>query len=320
VRLAGRLAQQAFAYDLRREIQAHMLNPAPTPYKDEAPAPARGALPEYSLLSCSGADAGAFLQAQTMNDVRALAPGQWHWNGWLSPKGRVICLFALWRRGEQDFLALLPDFPAVELLPLLQRYVFRSKARLAVSNEYSCAGELGAARGDGARDLAQAAGAGWRFDFGGDEQARALLLLPSGEAAPEASPEFSAAWRLADIAHGLPRLGADQREAWTPQMLSLQRLNAFSLGKGCYPGQEIVARTHYLGQARRELVRLQGEAMASGTPVTDAGGRGLGSVVCASADGRAALAVLPVEREAGLRAGSSEVLVAPMLEGLQRPL
>src|SRR3546814_8275618 len=81
-------------------------------------------------------------------------------------------------------------------------------------------------------------------------------------------------------------------------MLSLDRLAAYSVKKGCYPGQEIVARTHYLGQAKRSLVRLRSSAtLAAGDEVT-ADNRALGSVVCAerSDDGWQALAVLPSDR------------------------
>ena len=120
-----------------------MLSPASTPFKDAASEALGGALPGYSLLACGGPDAASFLQAQTMNDLRLLAPGHWQWNGWLSAKGRVICLFALWRRSELDYLALLPDFPAAELQPLLQRYVFRSKLRLAVEDGLEVTGEFG---------------------------------------------------------------------------------------------------------------------------------------------------------------------------------
>ena len=218
-------------------------------------------LPGFSLLACTGPEAAAFLQAQTMNDLRALAPGQWQWNGWLSAKGRLLCLFALWRRAEQDFLLILPDFPAFELQPLLQRYVFRSRLKLAVEENLEVRGEFAIASADGARNLALADGPGWRFDFGGDSLGRQLLLVPRGDGSATDAPGFDAAWREADLMHGLPRLDTTQREAWTPQMLSLQRLGAFSLSKGCYPGQEIVARTHYLGQAKRELALLEGEAM-----------------------------------------------------------
>jgi len=300
-----------------------MLSPAPNPFKD-APRAGTGALPGFSLLSCIWPEAGAFLQAQTMNDLRALAVGRWQWNGWLTPKGRVVCLFALWRRDEQDFLALLPDFPAAELQPLLQRYVFRSKLRLAVEEGWAVHGEFGGAVDGGARNIARADGDGWRLDFGGDAAARHLLLLPGApaDASAAARPDtsFAQAWYDADLRHGLPRLDAGQREAWTPQMLSLQRLQAFSLGKGCYPGQEIVARTHYLGQAKRELVLLEGVDLAAAATVKDAGGAALGTVVCAGRDGRLALAVLAAGRAPGpLSAGPAEASEVALAKGLERP-
>src|SRR6187455_2721492 len=118
-----------------------MLSPAPNPFKDDAIDTARGPLSGFSLLACNGPDASAFLQAQTMNDLRGLLDGQWQWNGWLSAKGRVVCLFALWRRSHQEYLAILPDFPAAELQPLLQRFVFRSKLRLAVEDAFEVLGE-----------------------------------------------------------------------------------------------------------------------------------------------------------------------------------
>ena len=296
-----------------------MLSPAPNPFKDEAIDTTRGQLPGFSLLACTGPDAGAFLQAQTMNDLRGLADGQWQWNGWLSAKGRVICLFALWRRSQQEFLAILPDFPAAELQALLQRFVFRSKLRLAVEDGFEVLGEFTATPAGPSRDIAQAQGAGWRFDFSGDALARALLLQPR-EAGVAPHTEFEARWRAADLAHGLPRLDAGQREAWTPQMLSLQRLKAFSLAKGCYPGQEIVARTHYLGQAKRELVLLHGALPPAGAAVADREGRGLGSLVSTSADGSCALAVLQADRGPGpFRAGDADAVEVSLDEGLQRP-
>ena len=296
-----------------------MLSPAPTPFKD-APGTGSGALPGFSLLACTGPEAAAFLQAQTMNDVHALAPGRWQWNGWLNAKGRVQALFALWRRRDADFLAILPDFPAFELQPLLQRYVFRSKLRLAVEEGIEVRGAFATAAGAGTRDEAIADGPGWRFDFGGEGLARQLLLVPSGDGSAEDAPGFESAWREADLELGLPRLDAEQREAWTPQMLSLQRLQAFSLSKGCYPGQEIVARTHYLGQAKRELALLAGEGMAAGGTVADAEGRNLGSIVSTARAGGLALAVLQAGREPGLLdAGGTAARELPIRYGLRRP-
>ena len=71
------------------------------------------------------------------------------------------------------------------------------------------------------------------------------------------TPSLQARWFAHDLHAGLPRLPASQREQWTPQQLSLERLHAFSVKKGCYPGQEIVARTHFLGKAKRGLVLFE---------------------------------------------------------------
>jgi folate-binding protein YgfZ len=272
------------------------------------------------LLACEGPDAAAFLQAQSMNDLRALAPGQWQWNGWLTAKGRLVCLFALWRREDQRFVLLLPDFDGAELLPLLQRYVFRSKVRLSVPVEWALAGAFAPAGDSGpARDRVVPVGEGFDFDLHGEGGARHWRLLPAQAAAGlPADPGFDEAWRFADLAHGLPRLDAAQREAWTPQMLSLERLAAFSVSKGCYPGQEIVARTHFLGQAKRQLVRLRGPELRSGATVAGDDGRSLGTVVASAGD--EALAVLSAERPALLRVEGRPVEGLPLLAGLRRPL
>lgn len=99
-------------------------------------------------------------------------------------------------------------------------------------------------------------------------------------------------------------------------MLSLNRLNAYSLKKGCYPGQEIVARTHYLGQAKRGLVRIAGDGMHAGAEVR-AGDRLLGTVVsCVDTE---ALAVLSTERpDAGWECGGQPCSELILLDGLSR--
>ena len=99
------------------------------------PQPAAFALPSHRVLELAGRDAVKFAQAQFMSDVSALAPGQWHWSGWLTPKGRVIALFALLRIDEETLWLVLPDFDPVELASQLQRYVFRSKVSLKARGE-----------------------------------------------------------------------------------------------------------------------------------------------------------------------------------------
>jgi folate-binding protein YgfZ len=260
------------------------------PFKPDLVANPPTALTGFGVLAVSGADAAAFLQAQTMNDVQALAAGQWHWNGWLTPKGRVVALFALLRAAPDRFLLVLPDVPADELRVALQRFVFRSKVALATSGLIAAAGPAHPdARGGVAADEGDA------FALAIDGERTLWLLSPDRTAPP--SPAVDAAWRAADIATGVPRLGAAQREAWTPQMLSLERLAAYSLKKGCYPGQEIVARTHYLGHAKRGLTRLRGDGLAEGDPVL-ADGHAAGTVICVTVAGDEALAVIAADATA----------------------
>jgi folate-binding protein YgfZ len=293
-------------------------------FKTNRPATPLTVLAGFGLLGAEGPHAAAFLQAQTMNDVAALGIGQWHWNGWLSAKGRVLALFALLRTGEDAFVLVLPDEPVESLRAALARFVFRSKVRLAPLAGHACAAEwidLEPSTG-GTRDVAERVDDAWVLDLRGDGAGRRLWVLPADpDRIGPADGAQDARWRRADLVHGLPRLSPAQREQWTPQMLSLQRLKAFSLKKGCYPGQEIVARTHYLGQAKRELVLVQGAGLVEGAVLNAPGdGAAQGSVVCVSAAGDLGLAVAiagTVDRSWVSQGREVERLA--LADGLQRP-
>jgi tRNA-modifying protein YgfZ len=301
-----------------------MLSPDPVTFKANRTPDSLSRLPGHSILAVEGPDSGAFLQAQTMNDVSALAPGSWQWNGWLNAKGRVIALFALLHAEPGLYLAVLPDFAAPEFRDRLQRFVFRSKVALRHAEEFSCASRFPAeAPALDSRDTAQGdRRAGWLLDMSGDATARHLLVLPSDDAAlAPPDDDANSQWFDLDLAHGLPRLGPDQVEAWTPQMLSLDRLRAFSLKKGCYPGQEIVARTHYLGKARRGLARLEGVDLEVGLVVRNRLDEQSGQVICVSPDRAHALAVVQLDHADQLiRAGEKAVTALALSTGLQRPV
>jgi tRNA-modifying protein YgfZ len=301
-----------------------MLSPGPVTFKAKPPVQPLPSLATHGLLAVEGPDARAFLQAQLMNDVRSLDAGQWQWNGWLTAKGRVVALMALLCTTADRFVLVLPDFPARELQARLQRYVFRSKVTLSTLAEWTCAAQFDdAVVGDAPAELATGDDtAGWRLDMSGTSDRRALWLLPPGSAlAAPPDAVSSGRWFALDLAHGLPRLPPDGVEAWTPQMLSLERLRAFSLSKGCYPGQEIVARTHYLGKAKRGLALLEGEHFAPGQVLRDAAGVDVGQLACASPDGRLALGVVQREHEHGpLHAAENPVNARPLSTGLARPL
>ncbi len=274
------------------------------------------ALPDHAVVALEGPDAAAFAHAQFANDVTALPAGQWQWNAWLTPKGRVIALFALLRPAADRVLLLVPDYPAATLAEQLRRFVFRRKLKIEVRNDLSVQGRFAQpARAAGAV-LAQVDDA-IELDFGADGGARSLRIASS--AATDDVPAITR-WFAFDLAHGLPRLAESQREQWTPQQLSLERLPAFSVRKGCYPGQEIVARTHFLGQAKRGLALLEADAPVAADAEVESDGNKIGRIVSAtSAAPWQALAVLPLERtKVALSAGGIALHERPLSEGLQR--
>ncbi|AKC85533.1 YgfZ/GcvT domain-containing protein [Pseudoxanthomonas suwonensis] len=275
------------------------------------------ALDGHSVLALDGPDAVAFAQAQFANDVAALAAGQWQWSALLTPKGRVIAVFALLRTGEASLRLLLPDFDAAELGEALRRFVFRRKVVIAPRPDLHVAGAFAAPAQALGADLAGSEDTALELDYGAAGLPRRLRISPAPAVSDAAASE---AWTVADLRLGLPRLPASQREQWTPQQLALDRLAAFSVKKGCYPGQEIVARTHFLGKAKRETLLLRvPDTVEAGDEVFQSG-RAIGSVVgTAGVVPRIALAVLPLEREAApLLAGGQEAVVEPFVEGLAR--
>ena len=277
------------------------------------------ALPGYRVVALSGRDAVAFAQAQFMNDVAALATGRWQLNGWLTPKGRVIALFALLRIEDDALWLLLADADAGDFVARLRRFVFRSKVAIDVRDDLLLSAAFDAPRVALDADFARLADGRIELDFSGDGGARVAWIAPRANADVPDHADAVLGWTRADLAHGLPHL-VGQEEQWTPQQLSLERLRAYSVKKGCYPGQEIVARTHFLGQAKRGLVLLELSADArAGAGVTQAG-RAIGNLVCVAAGAPAlGLAVLPIEREdAPLQVDGVDVEVRPLLEGLAR--
>jgi tRNA-modifying protein YgfZ len=286
------------------------------PHADVA-LPAFFALPDLGVLELAGPDAVAFAQAQCMNDVSALGDLGWQWNGWLTPKGRLVALFALLRLDAERLWLVLPDYPATILGERLKRFVFRSKLKLQVREDLRLAGAFGApvqAAGAVAAPLQEGT---LELDLGADGGSRTLRIGPAEAPADE---QESTRWRAFDLVHGLPRLPDPLSGQFTPQMLSLQRLNAFSVRKGCYPGQEIVARTHFLGQSKRGLALLEsGKPMPEGAEVGD-GARAIGTIASSARDehGYLSVAVLQHERAEALSVDGHPVRERALREGLAR--
>jgi folate-binding protein YgfZ len=262
-----------------------------------------------------------FAHAQFMSDVAGLADGRWQWSGWLAPKGRVLALFALLRLDAQRVWLLLPDADPEALAAQLRRFLFRSKVAIAARADLVVSGAFVADAQARGASIAMRDAESLALDFGGDGGARTLAIAApaAGSAqATTASDTDADAWRAFDLAHGLPRLGDDQLDRWTPQQLSLDRLRAYSVRKGCYPGQEIVARTHFLGQAKRGLALLEGDAPFAPGGAVQVGDTASGNLVCTA--GSLALAVLPLQRDAAapIMVDGAPARQRPLQGGLER--
>lgn len=265
----------------------------------QAGADAAFALPDHTVIELHGPDATSFAQAQFMSDVAALPCGHWHWSGWLTPKGRVVAVFAVLKLAHERLWVLLPDAPPTPLADALRRFVFRSKVTIVVRDDLHVQGTFAAADAASGSAMAGDADAAIELDLSAAAGVRSVII--GREAATTSDPDV-ARWRAFDLAHGLPRLEASQVEQWTPQQLSLDRLHAFSIKKGCYPGQEIVARTHFLGKAKRGLVLVASEQSFAAGAQLRVDAAALGAVVAATSTPlgkHMGLAVVPLERAAG---------------------
>jgi folate-binding protein YgfZ len=252
-------------------------------------------LARAELVELSGLDAIAFAHNQFTSDVASLAERNWQWSAWLDAQGRARQVFALLRPEPQRLLAWLPRGNATDMAAQLTRYVMRSKLRVSALPDWSLFdAESIDIQGS---PLTEASG-GWAFDMPGS-QARHALIAPSHREDPEAGPKLLARWLIADIAAGLPWIATEVAGEFVAQALGLDRIGAISMSKGCYPGQEIVARLHYRGGNKRHCHRLHivGDTPVPGHGVvSDALPGQRGTILYAAPSGHdhcEALAVLP---------------------------
>ena len=235
-------------------------------------------------LALEGADARQFAQAQFSGDIDALQPGHWQWNAWLDSQGRVHALMHLADLGDGRLLGVLRGGNAETIRAALVRYLFRLRVSVATASFTAQCGDPlseGVARqengvivlGHGIRSL-------W-------------LAPPSASAPPDL--EAQRRWRLDDIRRGWPTLPDGQPE-FLPPALGLERLGAVAFDKGCYPGQEIVARLRYRGGHKWHLCRLRGSVPLPVGEVRDAAGSAVAQVldIAKAENGFEALTVLRI--------------------------
>ncbi|WP_435103784.1 CAF17-like 4Fe-4S cluster assembly/insertion protein YgfZ [Arhodomonas sp. AD133] len=278
-------------------------------------APVVAPLTDTGVIRVTGADAPAFLHAQFTNAIDDMQAPSSRLAGWCNPKGRLLALLRVIRT-DDGFLLLLPRTLVASVVKRLRMFVLRSKVTVEDASEaVTVTGIAGASASMLlAEVIGTPPGAGDEVSTAGDLIAvrladmtpRWLLIAPASQT-PDLWRTLSgglaavgtAIWRLLDIRAGLPEVVTETRERFVPQMVNLEPLGGLSYEKGCYPGQEVVARMHYLGQLKRRLYRLHGagDPPAAGTRVS-AGDKEAGELVSSAPCGPdvfEALAVLRID-------------------------
>lgn len=198
--------------------------------------PERTKLPYLAVARFSGEEACAFLQSQLSADIAALEPGMATFACYCTPKGQVLGLLRVQRTAQEYRVAgargLLPG-----MLQRLKMFVFRTRVHFEAAEDL-CVYGLGPGE--------------YLFE----------------ECAEDGAADVSA-WKAAELQAGVAWLGAGSSEKFIPQMLGFDTIGAVSYSKGCYPGQEIVARAKYLGKVKRKPVH----ARVAGMPLPEAGAR-----------------------------------------------
>ncbi|MEP6609676.1 MAG: folate-binding protein [Burkholderiaceae bacterium] len=239
---------------------------------------------ELGVISVHGADATAFLQTQLTNDVARLTSHQMQLSGYCTPKGRLLATFHQWRNDDAVFLRA-PREVIASIVKRLSMFVLRAKAKvLDVSNDWATYALLGAESSSTLRNAGwQVPQAAWtslstdglRIDRvlptpNGVERFLLTLRSASPVPLPESVPRGSSSlWWLTEIQAAMPTVFAATQEKFVPQMLNFEVLGGVDFKKGCYPGQEIVARSQYLGKLKRRMnvAHVATDEIAAGTDV-----------------------------------------------------
>jgi len=255
-----------------------------TPQSGRPPEDFVAKLDHLGTLRFDGEDAEVFLQGQLSCDVAGLSLRSSSFGAYCSAKGRMLANFLLWRDADGFAMALSRDL-VTSVQKHISRFVMRSRVKVSDASESIVL--VGAAGAQAERVLA-----GARSDAGASlslRDGRVLAALSAAEAAGTLRGlELADAgrWRWLDIRAGLPLITAATQDQFVPQMANLELIGGVSFEKGCYTGQEIVARTQHLGQVKRRtfLANVGAPAQAGDALYSDGlGDRVVGTVLNAEA-------------------------------------
>ena len=246
------------------------------------------------VIRAAGSDAATFLQGQLTNDVVGLTESQARLAGFCSAKGRLQASFVVWRESAESFLLVCSQDLLAATLKRLSMFVMRAKCRLAdASSEITLWGVVGAsaaARLDDAMPWQRRNLAGQTIVRLPDAEGlvRALVAV---QAAETSAPGETAAigidtWRWLDVRSGIITIEAATVDRFVPQMVNFELVGGVDFRKGCYPGQEVVARSQYRGTTKRRTFLFEcDELPRPGDDVFASAGEGeaVGAVAAAAA-------------------------------------
>ncbi|HUO44536.1 MAG TPA: folate-binding protein [Burkholderiales bacterium] len=278
-------------------------------------------LSHFGLLEFSGDDAREFLQGQLSCDVKALPPWHAQYGSYNTPQGRMLASFLLWRGKDDACYMQLPHGLCEPVRKRIAMFILRSRVKVIdVSKDWMLLGIAGAgakaaieekigAVPASVMEISNAAN-GAILKLGPE---RFQIIVPASDAARvrasfgnRVEPAGYEAWDLLDIRAGIPFILPETQQQFVPQMANLDLIGGVSFSKGCYPGQEIVARMHYLGKLKQRmyLARIDAtESPLAGDRIfgSGLGGQAVGMIVNAAPapeGGYDALAVMQIESAA----------------------
>jgi folate-binding protein YgfZ len=274
-------------------------------------------LVDTTLIRFAGDDAQPFLHGQLSCDVAGIQPGRATYGSYNNPKGRMLASFLLWR-DEHGYVMQLPRDLREPIQKRLAMYILRSKVKATdVSNEYALIGLSGAHAEQALKPWFQSLPPTPFAMFSApdmsvlrlaDDRFEIIVAAPRAQElkkalAKVATPVGSNVWNWLDIRAGVAHIAPATQDQFVPQMANLDLIGGVSFSKGCYPGQEIVARMHYLGRLKQrmylaniaaELAPLAGDKIYS----ADFGDQACGMIVNAAPSpegGYDVLAVIQIE-------------------------
>lgn len=239
-------------------------------------------LSHLGVIKVEGEDAAKFLHGQLTQDFSLLGMAEARLAAFCSAKGRMQASFIGFKKNPTEILLVCPIDVLAPAMKRLSMFVMRAKAKFSdVSAEMSVFGLAG----DAINAIATPAVSAWsKADIGtstlvqlypADDIPRALWIAPSSEAAPQGEPLSEDLWRWSEVRSGIALITTPIVEAFVPQMLNYESVGGVNFKKGCYPGQEVVARSQFRGTLKRRAYLVHSEApMTTGDEVFQAADEG----------------------------------------------